>query len=72
MSRTYHHSWRYRLELDRRCKLPWWKLWTGPPRWMKRLWAGEVRTTHKQEMLRHSEDPVLTHPRRIVDPWDWL
>ena len=71
MSRTYHHSWRYREALSRAKKLPWWKLADSPTHWVKRQWAREVRNCHKREMLRNPEDPVLGDPRRITDIWDW-
>ncbi len=31
----------------------------------------EVRSYHKEEMLRNPEDPVLSDPHRITDLWDW-
>ena len=71
MSRTYHHSWRYREALSLAKKVPWWKLADCPTGWVKRQWAGEVRRHLKQEMLRNPEDPVLTNPRRITDIWNW-
>jgi hypothetical protein len=48
-----------------------WKIADGPPRWLKKRWAGEVRSYHKREMLRFPEDPFLSNPRRITDVWDW-
>jgi hypothetical protein len=71
VSRTFHHSRRYREQLNRNKEMPWWKVGDGPPRWMKQQWAGEVRSYHKEEMLRNPDDPVLSHPRRIADLWDW-
>lgn len=71
MSRTYHHSWRIREAQNRAKMLPWWKLAGVHSGWLKRIWAAAVRSHHKQEMLRNPEDPVLTKPRRIIDPWNW-
>jgi hypothetical protein len=65
VSRTFHHSKSYRR------KLPWFKFGGGPPAWLKKKWAEEVRNYHKAEMLRNPEDPFLSNPRRITDLWDW-
>jgi len=72
VSKTFHHTWSHRIALSCAKKLPWWKLADCPNHWIKQQWAGEVRRRHKQEMLRNPEDPVLTNPRRITDPWDWF
>ena len=71
MSRTYHHTWCVREELSRTKKMPWWKLGDFPSHWIKQQWASKVRSYHKQEMLRNPEDPALSQPRKITDPWDW-
>lgn len=71
MSRTFHHSRRYRELQSGKKEMPCWKIAGGPPRWLKQKWAGEVRSHHKEEMLRNPEDPILSDPRRISDLWDW-
>lgn len=71
MSRTIYHSTRYRRQECGKWTMPWWKVRGGPSSWRKKVWAGEVRSYHKQEMLRDPEDPSLTNPRRITDLWHW-
>ena len=71
MSRTLHHSRRYREQQNKRKQMPWWKISGGPPGWLKQKWSSEVRCYHKAEMLVHPEDPFLSDPRRITDLWDW-
>ena len=51
--------------------MPWWKIGGGPSHWMKQKWSGEVRSYHKDEMLREPDDPALGKPHRITDAWDW-
>ena len=51
--------------------MPWWKIGGGPPPWMKQKWASDVRNYHKEEMLRHPDDPAFSNPHRITDLWDW-
>lgn len=71
MSRTFHHSRRYRERQSKKQEMPWWKIGGGPPRWLKQKWAGEVRCYHKEEILRDPDNPFLSDPRRITDLWDW-
>ena len=72
MSRTFHHTRRYRALENRKNGMPWRKISDGPPRWLKKQWQGEIRSYHKEEMLRNPEDPFLTSPRRIANLWDWF
>jgi len=71
VSRTFHHSRRYRERQSKKQEMPWWKIGGGPPRWLKQKWAGEVRCYHKEEILRDPDNPFLSDPRRITDLWDW-